>query len=822
MTEGNRPKFPYLKKGIGQARILQRNVILNPPPPDISSSEKTQTSTQSLPLIENLSPITKELVTNIRPTTAETGDSGVRDVNLQVSPTFDTASIRTTVTTYHQQSPPKAPVQINEPIQYENEERFQRIPQNVPEKLGEENILRPYTSTPSETKSFTSLDRIKTPPIDLKATTESDQFSDFSAEIAASSRSKGSVSVGTSHVQRTSDEIEDNDSIAVLRDNIVSHATAGTSHAYNNQSFPLQHSSEDHETPINNRNRPPLFKSFSYGSLPYSIRRPYIDQTARRLGIHPPVSNYIIPPRPKVLESPDVVNGLGTPQASSTKNHSFFKSPILPEKFVQKEEGKIVESLAEQLRALIICFDAGMDGRMHKINQIKYIYAEKAAALKRKEQEMKQKIEAEEKKLTGAKAKLKLESDKMKQSDGTLKNLENELKEVKNKFVDTSRNLADIRQAKTQMEQKLKKAEEELQKEKEKTKKWEVLNGKLSNELSLERRMKDFIAKQSGNKTAQTSAPPQKEPTRQPFRPLQSRKPNRFGMQQNVPETHSHYPPQQQQELFHRRLTNTSTSSVESATKNVHWNLPNAENHDSSNNETHFTSLRTQIPSDSQLLHKIDDQSFVEEQYRRFGSYRIMKECQCELIRYDNNDLRYCCLKDVNVNVSYVDDNGQITVTLPGGYIVNIFPSMQLEIHRSETNEKSIVAPDGRRCEYFNLPNGEERFVDVIAGKDEGQRQFPDGKVEVLQNTNTKRNETDFVQLIENSILFCCPGFFVTRHLDKDFGGAVTVRVLTNDPSKTWKITICSEHRVFYVKHYNGNNSRRCFYTERRCDHLRN
>uniref|UniRef100_A0AC34FC39 Uncharacterized protein n=1 Tax=Panagrolaimus sp. ES5 TaxID=591445 RepID=A0AC34FC39_9BILA len=834
MADGNRPKFSYLKKGIGQARILQRNVILNPPPPDISSSSsKTQTSTQSLPLIENLSPITKEPVTNIRPTTAETGDSGVRDVNLHVSPTFDSASVRTTVTTYHRESPPKVPAQddqanpTNEPIHPANAQNFQIVSQNVPEKQNDENIfLRPDTSTPSHTKSFTSLDRIKTPPIQpqINANESDEQFSNFSAEIVASSRSKDSASVGTSRIH----EFAHNDSVATLRANIDSNsrlhgATAGTSHSHQNRPYPTTHSqNDDQETPLNSRSRPPLFKSCSYGSLPYSTQRPYIDQTARRLGIHP-IPNYILRPHPKALQvqTPDAVNGLGTPQASSTKNNSFFKTPLLPKSFVNKEEGKIVESLAEQLRALIICFDAGMDGRLNQINQLKYIYAEKAKALKRKEQEMNKKFEAEEKKIIAAKAKLKLESDKMKESDGILKKTESELKEVKSRFVDTSRNLADIRQAKNQVEQKLKKVEEELQKEKEKAQQWKSLNEKLSNELSLERRMKEFIAKQSGNK-ASTTGPPQKEQTRQPFRLLQTQRQIRFGMQQNIPETNFPFPPQQQQqEPSQRKLTNTSTSSVESGSRHIQWNLPNAENHNLSNNEN-FTSLRTHIPSDSQLLHKIDDQSFIEEQYRRFGFYRIMKECQCEIIRYDNNDLRYCCLKDVNVNVSYVDENGQITITLPNGYIINTFPSMQLEIHRTETNEKSIVAPDGRRCEYFNFPNGAEHFVDVFVSKDEGQRQYPDGRVEVLENMNTKRNDTDFVQLIENALLFCCPGFFVNRHLDKDFGGGVTVRVLTEDPQKIWKITICPEHRVFYVKHYNGNTNRRCFYTERRCDHLRN
>uniref|UniRef100_A0AC35G3D3 Uncharacterized protein n=1 Tax=Panagrolaimus sp. PS1159 TaxID=55785 RepID=A0AC35G3D3_9BILA len=62
----------------------------------------------------------------------------------------------------------------------------------------------------------------------------------------------------------------------------------------------------------------------------------------------------------------------------------------------------------------------------------------------------------------------------------------------------------------------------------------------------------------------------------------------------------------------------------------------------------------------------------------------------------------------------------------------------------------------------------------------------------------------------------------VTRSLDEDYGGGVTIRVNSNEPNKAWKITVCPEHRVFYVKHYNGNQEQRCFYTDRKCDHLKN
>lgn len=72
------------------------------------------------------------------------------------------------------------------------------------------------------------------------------------------------------------------------------------------------------------------------------------------------------------MESPDVVNGLGTPQASSTKNNIFCHTPMLSENFVKNEDGKIVESLAEQLRAVLVCIDVGMDERRLREKRVSF------------------------------------------------------------------------------------------------------------------------------------------------------------------------------------------------------------------------------------------------------------------------------------------------------------------------------------------------------------------------------------------------------------------------------------------------------------------
>uniref|UniRef100_A0A914PW24 Uncharacterized protein n=1 Tax=Panagrolaimus davidi TaxID=227884 RepID=A0A914PW24_9BILA len=198
-----------------------------------------------------------------------------------------------------------------------------------------------------------------------------------------------------------------------------------------------------------------------------------------------------------------------------------------------------------------------------------------------------------------------------------------------------------------------------------------------------------------------------------------------------------------------------------------------------------------------------------------------MKECKCESIRYQNGDLQYCCLTDVNVNICYFEENGQLTVILAGGFIINTFPSKQLEIHRTATNELSVVDPNGTRFEYLNVPNEEKQAIEMF-DKNGGRRKNPDGSIVTLEDMNIIRDENDTVEQIDSAILFSCPGFYVSRSLRKDFGGGLTIRVKNNESNKSWKITVCPEHRVFYVKHYNGTQEKRCFHIDRRCGHLQN
>uniref|UniRef100_A0A914PPV5 Uncharacterized protein n=1 Tax=Panagrolaimus davidi TaxID=227884 RepID=A0A914PPV5_9BILA len=421
MADGKRP---FLKKGASLTRFRrQRSVALNPPPSalpaaETSSSENSQTAKQSLPLIEG-----------IRPTTAETGHSGVRDINLKISPSdhsgslrntgtaynqeppsyadsgvsnrtdqspppaapaaeisssknpqispSNSGSVRTTLTTYNRESPPIAPAETNF-NESEGEDLAQQYVQINPtsariiEKHGPDLI----SGSSSRTNSYTSLDRIRSSPIGnhTKENESPELSSNNSVEIYAPSRSKGSTSVGTSAAYDASNETENNDSVDHdMHDSSGANEPSrldsslqfyGIFDNNNNHSLPPTQYQHHDDTPLNSKRHGPHVKSHSSSSLLYKHHRKpqsYFGRTARRFGIAP-VPKYVLPPRPKHLESPT------PPQASST--NIFCHNPMLSENFVKNEDGKIVESLAEQLRALLVCIDVGMDERRLRVKRV--------------------------------------------------------------------------------------------------------------------------------------------------------------------------------------------------------------------------------------------------------------------------------------------------------------------------------------------------------------------------------------------------------------------------------------------------------------------
>lgn len=146
--------------------------------------------------------------------------------------------------------------------------------------------------------------------------------------------------------------------------------------------------------------------------------------------------------------------------------------------------------------------------------------------------------------------------------------------------------------------------------------------------------------------------PPPTSSSRQPLQPLQQRT-NRLG---------SFSKPQKIQPFIlpdasvSKQPKHSSTSSSGSTAKAVHWSSPLAEStHYSSDpfeNTENYTSLRMMIPDELRPANTLSNPVSIEEIYTNFCRFRIMKQCKCESIKYENGDYQYLCLENVNVSVS--------------------------------------------------------------------------------------------------------------------------------------------------------------------------
>uniref|UniRef100_A0A914P4D5 RING-type domain-containing protein n=1 Tax=Panagrolaimus davidi TaxID=227884 RepID=A0A914P4D5_9BILA len=181
---------------------------------------------------------------------------------------------------------------------------------------------------------------------------------------------------------------------------------------------------------------------------------------------------------------------------------------------------------------------------------------------------------------------------------------------------------------------------------------------------------------------------------------------------------------------------------------------------------------------------------------------RIMKECKCEIIRYETFS-NYKCLKDFDINICSIKETGNIRIIFPNEIIVKTYQSKILAIILEKTNETCIVHPNGKISEpyYAKMRNGRKEFL-------------------ITRNKGTFRFNEDTVEQDENRIKFCFPKFTVKRYLKNGENGEVTIRVYTNDPKKSLKIKICSEHQSYFVEHLFEKKISRCTNSEFLCDHL--
>uniref|UniRef100_A0A914QUH2 RING-type domain-containing protein n=1 Tax=Panagrolaimus davidi TaxID=227884 RepID=A0A914QUH2_9BILA len=186
---------------------------------------------------------------------------------------------------------------------------------------------------------------------------------------------------------------------------------------------------------------------------------------------------------------------------------------------------------------------------------------------------------------------------------------------------------------------------------------------------------------------------------------------------------------------------------------------------------------------------------YIEKKYDGC-SRRIMKECKCEIDRYETGDLQYKCLKDFDINICSYKKAGIIQIIFPDEIIVKTYQSKKLDIIRGKTNKISTVDPDGKLFEYYSERT---EFLNTT------------------RNKETIRSNEDIVRQGNYHIRFRFPRFTIIRSLKN---GEVTIFVYTDDPKKSLEIQICSEHQSFFVEHLFEKKISRCTNSEFLCDHL--
>ena len=108
-----------------------------------------------------------------------------------------------------------------------------------------------------------------------------------------------------------------------------------------------------------------------------------------------------------------------------------------------------LESLAEQLRGMIMMLDLGFDLKREKVEQLERIREQKFKLLQKQTQEyetgLKRNLQENEKKLIDLKAKLKLEKDKVKMMEEIPENLKKEIEMLKGRSTEQGRQILILR-----------------------------------------------------------------------------------------------------------------------------------------------------------------------------------------------------------------------------------------------------------------------------------------------------------------------------------------------------------------------------------------
>ncbi|KAE9555768.1 hypothetical protein FO519_000982 [Halicephalobus sp. NKZ332] len=529
----------------------------------------------------------------------------------------------------------------------------------------------------------------------------------------------------------------------------------------------------------------------------------------------PKIPRYNIPDLPPVQRPKD------------DKGPTLLSTPMLRAAPVPDET---LESLAEQLRGMIMMLDLGFDLKREKMEQLEKVRDQKFKMLQKQSQDyeagLKRDLQESEKRIVDLKAKLKLEKDKVKVFEEVPETLKKEIDMLKSRSTEQGRQILILRKNLDDAKKKNTELNAAYEEEKAKRIKYanqhEILANKLNHERELNRLRRKY------------EIPTMKEPEVLPQRlnessgrtPLRQR--NQAGRNQRVNTNCSCggistvFPsiptPSLPIEPILPAGLQSDGDQVDQFTsnpsnKNVRWGSPIAETFGlsgldpdevSENNENEGASEFLKLIPADMICQKVDeDEKSMSKYYSNAHTYvrwSRRKSCRCESLVYENDDFQYRCGDGLPLKVSYFSSNKQIAI-LFHGIKINAYDNKQLEIHRPN-DDKTIFRPDGKRFEQIYY--GDVSVTEVYE-QNSRKRIYPDQRIEELDMTakrTAERSDGSFlvnengVEKIEH------PNFILARKDSDDYDGVFSLRVhYPGNEQKDLQVNCCPMHGVIVIKH---------------------
>uniref|UniRef100_A0A7E4V5L7 Apoptosis-stimulating of p53 protein 1 n=1 Tax=Panagrellus redivivus TaxID=6233 RepID=A0A7E4V5L7_PANRE len=202
--------------------------------------------------------------------------------------------------------------------------------------------------------------------------------------------------------------------------------------------------------------------------------------------------------------------------------------------------------------------------------------------------------------------------------------------------------------------------------------------------------------------------------------------------------------------------------------------------------------------------------------------------CGCETLLVNNHDYHQYCAFETPVHIfmaPFTESNRAITITVDNVRI-NSFPSKQLELHRLDSSDKTIIKDSNERYEYFYSAESNAPIIEVFNGNT-GRRQNRDGTMTNIAGTGQTAIRADGSYcIVENEkMTFKHQWFDLSRSTNKNFGGGFRLAVYESASDRYLQVSVCPEHSVVVVKHVKKVNCQDqkelCTGHHSQCQHLK-